>query len=154
MLCDVMYCNVVCLAALLVANSRGMDWNRKLLLGKLVVPLISCRVLSRSTWCCSEVVLSLQVESLELLKKRKCPFIIALNKIDILYKWNAKSYTSVQEALSRQEQSVRQEFQTRFNNVVLQLNERGLNCNLQLGKMITLMIAPPPLLQLSPSLLQ
>eukprot|EP00438_Fugacium_kawagutii_P021307 Skav206978 [mRNA] locus=scaffold1394:33783:35353:- [translate_table: standard] len=85
------------------------------------------------------------VESLELLKKRKCPFIIALNKIDILYKWNAKSYTSVQEALARQESSVRQEFQTRFQNVVLQLNERGLNCNLQLGKMIAVMIPPPPL---------
>ena len=71
-----------------------------------------------------------KVESLELLKKRKCPFIIALNKIDILYEWNSKSYTSVQEALGRQEQSVRDEFQTRFQNVVLQLNERGLNCNL------------------------
>ncbi|CAJ1348084.1 unnamed protein product [Effrenium voratum] len=70
------------------------------------------------------------VESLELLKKRRCPFIIALNKIDILYQWNAKQYTSVQEALSRQQQSVRDEFQTRYNNVVLQLNERGLNCNL------------------------
>ncbi|CAK9016099.1 unnamed protein product [Durusdinium trenchii] len=70
------------------------------------------------------------VESLELLKKRKCPFIIALNKIDILYEWNSKPYTSIQEALERQEQSVRDEFQTRFQNVVLQLNERGLNCNL------------------------
>jgi len=67
---------------------------------------------------------------LELLKKRKCPFIIALNKIDILYEWNSKPYTSIQEALERQEQSVRDEFQTRFQNVVLQLNERGLNCNL------------------------
>lgn len=70
------------------------------------------------------------VESLELLKKRRCPFIIAMNKIDILYQWNAKSYTSAQEALNRQEQSVRMEFQTRYNNVMLQLNERGLNCSL------------------------
>ncbi|CAL1171935.1 unnamed protein product [Cladocopium goreaui] len=70
------------------------------------------------------------VESLELLKKRKCPFIIALNKIDILYKWNSKTYTGIQDALGRQEDSVREEFRTRFNNVVLQLNERGLNCNL------------------------
>ena len=74
-----------------------------------------------------------KVESLELLKKRRCPFIIALNKIDILYQWNAKTYTSVQEALDRQEQSVRMEFQTRYNNVMLQLNERGLNCSLFFG---------------------
>ena len=73
------------------------------------------------------------MESLELLKKRRCPFIIAMNKIDILYQWNAKSYTSAQDALNRQEQSVRMEFQTRYNNVMLQLNERGLNCSLLPG---------------------
>ncbi|CAE8586325.1 unnamed protein product [Polarella glacialis] len=70
------------------------------------------------------------VESLEMLKKRRCPFIIALNKVDVLYQWNSKPYTSIQEALARQEQFVRDEFQQRFSNIMLQLNERGLNCSL------------------------
>lgn len=67
------------------------------------------------------------VESLEMLKKRRCPFIIALNKIDVCYQWSSKSYTGIREALDRQEQFVRDEFQQRLGNVKLQLNERGLN---------------------------
>eukprot|EP00928_Gymnodinium_smaydae_P098743 TRINITY_DN9247_c0_g1_i5.p1 TRINITY_DN9247_c0_g1~~TRINITY_DN9247_c0_g1_i5.p1 ORF type:complete len:1365 (+),score=495.31 TRINITY_DN9247_c0_g1_i5:118-4095(+) len=70
------------------------------------------------------------VESLEMLKKRKCPFVIALNKIDVLYQWQSKHYTCVREALQRQEQFVRDEFEKRYNNILLQLNERGLNCSL------------------------
>eukprot|EP00931_Biecheleriopsis_adriatica_P031667 TRINITY_DN1853_c0_g1_i2.p1 TRINITY_DN1853_c0_g1~~TRINITY_DN1853_c0_g1_i2.p1 ORF type:complete len:1277 (+),score=463.51 TRINITY_DN1853_c0_g1_i2:360-3833(+) len=70
------------------------------------------------------------VESLELLKKRRCPFIIALNKIDRIHLWDSKSYTGVQDALKRQDASALQEFRQRYDNVVLQLNERGLNCNL------------------------
>ncbi|CAK0808420.1 unnamed protein product [Prorocentrum cordatum] len=66
------------------------------------------------------------VESLELLKKRKCPFVIALNKIDVCYQ-NSKTYTCVREALDRQEQFVRDEFRQRYDKVVLQLNELGLN---------------------------
>mmetsp|Transcript_38040 Transcript_38040/g.117369 ORF Transcript_38040/g.117369 Transcript_38040/m.117369 type:complete len:1173 (+) Transcript_38040:54-3572(+) len=67
------------------------------------------------------------VESLEMLKKRRCPFIIALNKIDVCYQWNSKSYTGIRDALDRQEQFVRDEFQKRLGNIMLQLNERGLN---------------------------
>jgi len=70
------------------------------------------------------------VESLELLKARKCPFIIALNKCDVCYQWNSKTYTPIRDALDRQEQFVREEFQQRLGNVMLQLNERGLNCAL------------------------
>jgi len=70
------------------------------------------------------------VESLELLKKRRCPFIIAMNKIDVCYQWSAKPGTCVREALDRQEQFVRDEFDKRFQSVMLQLNERGLNCAL------------------------
>jgi translation initiation factor aIF-2/yIF-2 len=67
------------------------------------------------------------VESLELLKKRKCPFVIALNKVDVCYQWNSKTYTPIREALDRQEQFVRDEFRQRYDKVMLQLNERGLN---------------------------
>eukprot|EP00415_Alexandrium_ostenfeldii_P001754 UN1754 len=67
------------------------------------------------------------VESLEMLKKRRCPFIIALNKVDVCYQWNSETYTGIRTSLDRQEQFVRDEFQQRLGNVMLQLNERGLN---------------------------
>jgi len=70
------------------------------------------------------------VESLEMLKKRKCPFIIALNKIDVLYGWHSKTYTSITDALDRQEQYVRDEFHQRLSGIILSLNQRGLNCSL------------------------
>ena len=71
-----------------------------------------------------------QVKSLNLLKERGCPFIIALNKIDSLYNWNGKTDTGIQEALGRQESNVRDQFTKCVKDVVLQLNEEGLNCNL------------------------
>jgi len=67
------------------------------------------------------------VESLEMLKKRRCPFIVALNKCDVLYQWNSQNYSSCRTSLQKQEQFVQDEFQQRYNKVVLQLNERGLN---------------------------
>mmetsp|Transcript_115639 Transcript_115639/g.210316 ORF Transcript_115639/g.210316 Transcript_115639/m.210316 type:complete len:1357 (-) Transcript_115639:347-4417(-) len=70
------------------------------------------------------------VESLEMLKKRRCPFIIALNKCDVCYGWKSEHYTDIRSALARQDESTRQEFQTRKDNVMLQLMERGLNCGL------------------------
>jgi len=83
------------------------------------------------------------VESLEMLKKRKCPFVIAMNKIDKMYQWNAGHYTCVKDALGRQEQFVQTEFRKRFDEVVLQLNERGLNCSLyfendEIGKTVSI----------------
>jgi len=67
------------------------------------------------------------VESLELLKRRKCPFVIALNKIDKCFQWNSETYTTAREALDRQEQFVRDEFRQRYDKVVLRLNELGHN---------------------------
>lgn len=70
------------------------------------------------------------VESLNMLRERKCPFIIALNKIDVCYQWKSEHYTCIRDALQRQGDSVQQEFRSRLENVLLQLNERGLNCGL------------------------
>merc|ERR1711904_458204 len=66
------------------------------------------------------------VESLDMLKRRKCPFIIALNKIDVCYSWKSESYTSIKSALDRQGDQVKTEFDSRVQQTMLQLNERGI----------------------------
>jgi len=70
------------------------------------------------------------VESLEMLRKRKCPFIIALNKIDVCYSWKSEHYTCIKDALARQNDAAQAQFQKLLANVMLQLNERGMNCAL------------------------
>lgn len=68
-------------------------------------------------------------ESIGLLRSRKCPFIIALNKIDRLYGWVQKSWSSSKYTLSIQSDGTRDEFDTRLSRVLLELSEEGLNCN-------------------------
>ncbi|KAH8584273.1 Fun12p GTpase translation initiation factor IF2 [Cryptosporidium sp. chipmunk genotype I] len=69
-------------------------------------------------------------ESIGLLRSRKCPFIIALNKIDRLYGWIEHNWSSSRSALSIQNDSTRDEFETRLNRVLLELSEEGLNCDI------------------------
>lgn len=42
------------------------------------------------------------LESIDLLKMRKTPFVIALNKIDRCYKWNSDKFGSSQTNLAKQ----------------------------------------------------
>ena len=73
------------------------------------------------------IALAQTIESIGLLKKRKAPFIIALNKIDRLYGWKAMPELPVQSALEQQAQNVRDEFKQRYEFTVGQLAEQGLN---------------------------
>ena len=70
------------------------------------------------------------VESLELLRSRKTPFIVALNKVDRLYGWKVCPDTPIREALAQQEDFVIQEYETRVQSAVTQLMEKGLNAAL------------------------
>jgi len=67
------------------------------------------------------------IESIGLLKKRKAPFVIALNKIDRLYGWVPHPELPVQKALDLQNDAVKGEFDNRYRMVQGQLNEQGLN---------------------------
>jgi translation initiation factor 5B len=50
------------------------------------------------------------LESIELLRQKKCPFIIALNKIDRIYGWKAVDYNNTRDALEMQQASAQSEF--------------------------------------------
>ncbi|KAF4669181.1 hypothetical protein FOL47_002662 [Perkinsus chesapeaki] len=67
------------------------------------------------------------IESLELLRNRKCPFIIALNKIDRLYQWRSSANRPSRDSLKAQKDYVKHEFDDRLKRIQLQLAERGLN---------------------------
>jgi translation initiation factor aIF-2/yIF-2 len=70
------------------------------------------------------------VESLEMLRKNQCPFVIALNKVDVLYKWASTQNMSVRDAVKSQEEFVQDQFQRRLTSIVVELQERGLNSSL------------------------
>lgn len=70
------------------------------------------------------------LESIRLLRERKAPFIVALNKIDRLYDWESTPNNSFRDSFSRQAKSVQNEFFNRFEQIKLALSEQGLNSEL------------------------
>ena len=70
------------------------------------------------------------LESIRLLRDRRTPFIVALNKIDRLFQWNPIPNNSFQASLAKQKKSVRQEFETRLEKTMLLFAEQGLNAAL------------------------
>lgn len=70
------------------------------------------------------------IESLNLLKSRKTPFVVALNKIDRLYDWQTMQRKDVRDILKAQSQNTQNEFDKRTKEVILQFNEQGLNAAL------------------------
>ncbi|XP_064541267.1 eukaryotic translation initiation factor 5B [Drosophila montana] len=70
------------------------------------------------------------LESIQLLKKKKCPFIVALNKIDRLYDWQVLARRDVRDVIKEQQTNTQLEFQQRTKEVILQFAEQGLNAAL------------------------
>lgn len=70
------------------------------------------------------------LESIRLLRDRKAPFIVALNKIDRLYDWEAIPNNSFRDSFSKQTKSVQNEFFNRYEQIKLALSEQGLNSEL------------------------
>ncbi len=68
------------------------------------------------------------IESLEMLKQRRCNFIIALNKVDRMFSWESQDYTAFRPSLEGQPSDhAKNEFEKRLAEVQLQLAEKGLN---------------------------
>lgn len=70
------------------------------------------------------------LESIRLLRDRKAPFIVALNKIDRLYDWESSPNNSFRDSFAKQNKSVQGEFFNRFEQIKLALSEQGLNSEL------------------------
>ena len=67
------------------------------------------------------------LESIELLRQKKCPFIVALNKIDRIYNWKAVEYNNTRDALDLQQTSSVGEFEDRLRKTILAFAEQGFN---------------------------
>ncbi len=70
------------------------------------------------------------IESIGLLRSRKTPFIVALNKIDRLYGWKSFPGVSLKAAIEMQGSSVRKEFSDRLAKTIVAFAEQGLNAEL------------------------
>lgn len=69
-------------------------------------------------------------ESIQILKQRNCPFVIALNKIDRLYMWNKNDWSPFNSTFNKQKENTQDEFKDRLQNILNELAEQGLNCQL------------------------
>ena len=70
------------------------------------------------------------IESINLLRSRKTPFVVALNKVDRLFGWKVCKDAPIRHSLSQQKPDVVQEFETRTREVLTQLAEQSLNAKL------------------------
>eukprot|EP00919_Chromeraceae_sp_WS-2016_P032584 GHVR01076928.1.p1 GENE.GHVR01076928.1~~GHVR01076928.1.p1 ORF type:complete len:765 (+),score=215.51 GHVR01076928.1:809-3103(+) len=70
------------------------------------------------------------LESIQLLRNRQCPFLIALNKIDRLYSWKSEPFRPMTHAIQKQNNDVKNEFEKRYTEIQVSLREQGLNVEL------------------------
>ena len=54
------------------------------------------------------------LESLQLIKNKGTPFVVALNKIDRIYDWKSKEYNNVRDSLDAQAHHAKLEFKDRL----------------------------------------
>ncbi|KAK4207337.1 hypothetical protein QBC37DRAFT_96668 [Rhypophila decipiens] len=70
------------------------------------------------------------LESMKLLRDRRTPFIVALNKIDRLYGWKKIDNNGFQESLALQNKAVQNEFRNRLEQTKVAFAEQGFNSEL------------------------
>ncbi|XP_050073539.1 eukaryotic translation initiation factor 5B [Anopheles maculipalpis] len=70
------------------------------------------------------------IESINLLKSKRTPFVVALNKIDRLYDWSTMPRKDVRDILKSQASNTQLEFNQRTKEIIVQFAEQGLNAAL------------------------
>ncbi|OHE98765.1 hypothetical protein CORC01_05854 [Colletotrichum orchidophilum] len=70
------------------------------------------------------------LESMRMLRERKTPFVVALNKIDRLYGWKKVDNNGFQESLALQPKGVQNEFKNRLEKTKVAFAEQGFNAEL------------------------
>lgn len=70
------------------------------------------------------------IESINLLKAKKCPFVVALNKIDRLYDWKTMNRRDIQDIVKGQSVNTQREFEKRSKEIIVQFAEQSLNAAL------------------------
>ncbi|KAJ2613770.1 eukaryotic translation initiation factor 5B [Coemansia sp. RSA 1804] len=70
------------------------------------------------------------LESLRLLRDRKAPFIVALNKIDRIYGWKPMENAPFGHTLKMQNKAAQNEFELRANETMTAFAEQGLNAKM------------------------
>ena len=70
------------------------------------------------------------LESMRLLRDRKTPFIVALNKIDRLYNWKRIDNNGFLDSISQQSKGVQNEFRDRLERTKVAFAEQGFNAEL------------------------
>uniref|UniRef100_A0A182NNI0 Tr-type G domain-containing protein n=1 Tax=Anopheles dirus TaxID=7168 RepID=A0A182NNI0_9DIPT len=70
------------------------------------------------------------LESINLLKSKRTPFVVALNKIDRLYDWSTMPRKDIRDILKAQASNTQLEFAQRTKEIIVQFAEQGLNAAL------------------------
>lgn len=70
------------------------------------------------------------IESLNMLRDKGVPFVIALNKVDRCYGWKTMKDSPIREALKDQDSGTLSEFRSRTVEAKVQLAEQGVNSNI------------------------
>ncbi|GBN90702.1 Eukaryotic translation initiation factor 5B [Araneus ventricosus] len=91
---------------------------------------------SRGTSVCDIAILVVDImhglepqtlESIDLLKKSKIPFVVALNKIDRIYGWKSSKDEDIQDVINKQNSTTLMEFKKRYQDIILQFANQCLN---------------------------
>lgn len=67
------------------------------------------------------------LDSLEMLKKRRTPFLIALNKVDRIYQWKSTEWGAFRDSYEKQKKNQTKEFKERFEKITAALVMNDLN---------------------------
>ena len=58
------------------------------------------------------------LESINLLKERQAPFVVALNKIDRLFEWKSNPVQDIRDTIKKQKKHTRDEFEARLKQII------------------------------------